>query len=187
MALLVDMDEVLVDFTGAALAVHGYSWADYEPKGRLVSTLGFWGLAESLGLSIDEFWQPIHEQGSNFWASLQPLPWMDQLLCAVESHEWYIVTAPSQGTASRIGKYEWMERHLPQYIDKLIITRHKHLLAKPGRILVDDSPGNLTMFCRHGGHGVLFPAYCNPAHVQRHDPVPYVISQLGLKEVNNAR
>jgi 5'(3')-deoxyribonucleotidase len=180
MAILLDMDEVPVDFTGAALAVHGYSWADFQPGGRLAHTLGSWGLDKAMDITANQFWNPIHERGADFWACLKPLPWMRELLRRVSllTNEWYIVTSPSRGVCSRIGKYQWMDHHLPHALDRLIITRHKHLLAKPGRILVDDRPANLTSFTHHGGNGVLFPAYNNINRDHAKDPVPFVMSQL---------
>lgn len=48
-------------------------------------------------------------------------------------------------------KGRWVRQHLPELKKKLILARHKHLLAGPNRILLDDSFENCTLWQEAGG------------------------------------
>lgn len=183
MAIILDMDEVICDFTGGALGLHGYSWADFEPGGRLASWCGAWGLDAILGLSEEAFWQPINNAGQEFWQSLDLLPWTNELLDMLEPCDWFIATSPAKHVSSHIGKVLWLEEHLPQHRDRAFIARHKHKLAHQGNVLnvlIDDRPQNIATFQQHGGYGILFPSYCNCLYLQRKDPLRYVAQQLEI-------
>jgi len=92
-----------------------------------------------------------------FWECLPKLPWADALarLC-VNYFQVYILTTPC-GPASIIGKHNWMKRHYPALSTRMIYTAHKHLLAAPLRILVDDDPGHCARFRESRGIAVEVP------------------------------
>lgn len=187
MAIFLDMDELLCDFTGAALRVHGYNWTDFDPGGKLRHGVSVWGLVEIMGMTNDQFWGPIHAEGIAFWHHLQKLPWADDLVALVQPHkDWFISTSPSHykpnKVFSHIGKMLWLNDHYPVHLDRVFINKHKHKLAKPHAILVDDCPDNLTRFEMQGGLGVLFPCYNNRLWQHAANPIPYVkraLEELG--------
>lgn len=144
--IFVDLDDVLADFKGAAMALHGKP--DHKPAPN-----DPWDLASVLGISAAQFWQPINELGAEFWAELKPLPWCFRLLDLVSDYtpSWYILTSPSFCPSSYVGKIRWMREHIHGRFNSFIITGHKHLLATPNSILVDDRLENCEKFVDAGG------------------------------------
>lgn len=174
----IDMDEVLVDFRGGACTAHG--WCQHEVA-RKTAKLGLWDMDVAMGITADQFWEPIHKGGVEFWETLQPLPWMKDLLTLADKvfSEWHLLTSPSKSLTSRIGKMFWCQRHLGLDFDlnHLHITKHKHLFAKGNTVLIDDREKTVIKFIRHGGNGIVFPSIGN--HLRdTPDPVKYVEAQL---------
>jgi len=93
-----------------------------------------------------------------FWGNLPKLPWADQLVdfCFSNFDETYILSRPC-GAPSVIGKHSWMEKHYPILKKNVILTRSKHLLAKAGRVLIDDDCDQCARFFEAGGHTVWIP------------------------------
>lgn len=172
--ILLDMDGVLCRFVEHALMTHGR-------EGTQITT---WDIESHIGLSVEEFRKPIIESGAAWWRGIPEMPWWRELfeLAKRESDEVYIATSPALFSAAPIGKAEWLRDRLGAEYDDLVFTKHKHLLAGPGRILVDDSEENVTKFSHHGGHGILFPAAWNYLG-EMNDPVSYVEEEI--KKVKN--
>jgi 5'(3')-deoxyribonucleotidase len=182
--ILLDMDCVLADFLG------GYARLLNIPVGLL---LAHWELGEypaehtraSLGklrgrpISEEEFWRPINSN-PGFWFTLPRLPWADDLVGMVKAsgREWYVVSAPSRCPTCIAEKEKWLEHHFGLPHDRLIPTKHKHTMAKPGVLLIDDSLHNTDAFVREGGRAILFPAHHNPMHVVKDDPMSHVTPLL---------
>lgn len=171
--LLLDMDEVLVDFVGGACRVHGTTREEIEsfwPEGH-------WSVVEPIGaskgivLTEDRFWETIHKAGRDFWINLEPLPWLSELLKLVNGRSWYIVSAPSRCPSSYDGKVQWLKNYFGARFDRFIISPHKYLLAKPGVMLVDDREKNVDEFIRHGGIGAVFPARSNSRYEWASNPL----------------
>ena len=175
--VFLDMDGVLCDFFGGALAAHdATSRLDTWPRGTR-------GMPEILDITADQFWAPMVAQGEAFWRDLRPLPWLESLLTLVESHAtWSVLTSPHLAPPCGAGKMAWMDRHLAPRVDrtsfgKFAITRQKHYLAHPTRVLIDDDPRHTSAFEERGGHAILFPARWNELH-EVTDPVEHVRSAL---------
>jgi len=69
-----------------------------------------------------------------------------------------------------------------------ILTREKHLLARKGAVLIDDSDANVDAFNRGGGRGILFPQVWNSKYrLAGQDPVEYVLNEVFsyLAELSN--
>jgi 5'(3')-deoxyribonucleotidase len=178
MRIFLDMDEVLADFTGSAIALHGFTRERLE----LGRPPGEWDITKVLGISQDEFWKPINEKGEEFWKGLKPLPWMYDVLSLVESltSDWYVVTSPCRNSCCYSGKAWWFDKFFPALAcDKLIITGHKYLLAK-GRstILIDDRESNVKKFRQAGGNAFTFPTRGNNGHARADNPVDYIKTSL---------
>lgn len=179
--ILLDMDEVLVDFVGGVYRMWGVSREEVEA----LRTPGEWCVLEPLEkavnqtLGIDGFWDAIHAVGSEFWEALDPLPWADELIELVESWDvpWYVVTAPSDCPTSYNGKVRWLKARFGSRFDRFIISPHKELLAQPGRVLIDDREENVHKFTvgsdgrPTGGAGIIFPSRGNSLHKYADDPL----------------
>lgn len=186
MILLLDMDEVLVDFVGGACKVHGVCRSHMEHY----RVSGTWDITDALGraktagmsgLSNTQFWNPIHDAGVEFWENLEKLPWFEDVISWAESRfsEWYVVSAPSKETNSYTGKVNWLKRELGRDFDRLFITPHKELLAARDRLLLDDRMSNLDSFKQQGGEAMLFPTRGGPLYSLSHDPMSYLNQYLG--------
>lgn len=62
------------------------------------------------------------------------------------------------------GKIMWLEQHLPEYLNSVIITEHKHLLAAPSRVLYDDRDENVDAWSEAGGISRLVNRPWNRGH-----------------------
>jgi len=168
--ILLDMDEVITDFTGGACRVHGWTRQELEAE----RSPGEWDITKPMGITQDEFWAPINAAGSDFWFGLQPLPWIYDVLHMMDSltDKWFILSSPAWGSASYIGKVLWLKRFFGHKFDRFCITPHKYLLAKEGALLIDDSPHNVETFRSAGGRALLFPSRGNDLYRWADDPVP---------------
>ncbi|MGL6095364.1 MAG: hypothetical protein ACRC7O_06145 [Fimbriiglobus sp.] len=150
---------------------------------------GTYGMNEPLGLAAGmgrgltdrEFWDAIGN-AVGFWSRLPVLPWVADLVAYAESNadEWYVVTSPSRCPRCVPEKQEWCDRVLGDgtHFDRMIPTRYKHLLAKPGAVLVDDYDANRAAFEAAGGRCVLFPAHHNLRYNHKADPMTTVVGEL---------
>ncbi len=170
--ILLDMDEVLVDFVGGALAIHGWTREQFEAK----RPREHWDMTGPMDLTNKQFWAPIHDAGEKFWIDLQPLPWAKELLSLVSavSTESFIVTTPFGNAASYSGKAKWLTNYFGEGFNQWIPTWHKRLLAMPGAVLIDDREQNVLDFREAGGDGIIFPSLGNTLCDYADDPVGYL-------------
>lgn len=172
MRILLDMDEVLVDFVGGALQIHGWTVEQLDA----VCPPGVWSIVEPMGLTPNQFWSPIQRVGSAFWLGLKPLPWADCLVAMISdlTDDWHIVSSPSSGgVGCYTGKTLWLKQYFGQTFDRFVITPHKHILARSGVILIDDREETIDKFNLAGGCGVLFPSPRNRLHRYSDNLVDY--------------
>jgi 5'(3')-deoxyribonucleotidase len=176
MIVYVDLDEVIADFVGAALRLHGWELEEF----LRLHTLGEWGMAPTMGISNNQFWRPINLMGERFWKNLDTLPWAHNVVDTLKELEveWYVVTTPSNDPGSYSGKVHWIQGFFGSNFDNFFLTKHKSKLANPDSVLIDDKPGNVSSFTEAGGQGILFPTWGNCLHELRADPVSYVEKEL---------
>jgi len=114
-----------------------------------------WILEESkrLGFSMDmceKIWQ---EQ--DFWANLELYPWSLELVDMVYKIDpnFLFVSKPVKSPFSYSGKAIWVQKHFPQFADRLILLNaSKAVLANyPWDVLIDDCPQNLNEWRLAGG------------------------------------
>lgn len=173
MKIILDMDECLSDFKGGACRLHGVAKEEYM---RSAPPL-VWEAYTYLGLTVDDFWNPIHQQGERFWENLERLPWCHELVKLVNEvskGNWIIATSPSRDPYCFSGKVKWLKRVFGNHFDRFSIGSHKHFYAQKGSILIDDREANCEKFIEHGGDAILFPSHGNIAYRQREDPMPVV-------------
>lgn len=188
--ILLDMDEVLVDFVYGACRAHGVTLTQMLQH----SQRGTWSIVEPIGWATgilssspsavfgdDEFWAPIAAQGAAFWRDLPALPWCMELVTTVRNllagrgDDWHIISAPSvHAPGSYAGKVAWLQGYFGTAFDRFALTPHKHIFACRNAVLIDDRPQNVDAFREAGGIGVLFPSPMNALAKYSQDPVPYV-------------
>lgn len=174
--IFLDMDGVLTDFVTATLTLHG------QPHALQTWPTGQRDIPQVLGVSKSEFWRRVDEQGADFWAGLAPFPWCDELVALVrEFGPLTVLTSPSQSPACLDGKVRWLYEHFPKVGGKrftdFLIGNQKHLLAQPGRVLIDDTPSHVDAFRAAAGEAILFPQPWNANHAVV-DRLAYVRSEL---------
>lgn len=162
--VLIDMDGVLCNFIGAAFVAHGgvYDELTY-PRGE-------WSIAKVLGITDAEFWKKIDLLGEDFWASLDPYPWMSDLIQSVHDvvgDEWSIATSPSRAHFSASGKVRWLQSQFGSHFRRYMLGEQKFRLAKPGVVLIDDSSTNCAKFAATGGEAIEFPQPWNVGYVAK--------------------
>ena len=178
MRIFLDMDGVMVDFVGSLLqfARRPELLADWQPR-------GCYDLTQVLGVSSHYIWDNAYSN-VNFWINMQPCPWMHQLLKECRRYgSITIASDPSLSPEAAAGKMQWMSNHLPAWTDRLVLTSHKHLLATPNSVLIDDSDKNIGQFRMAGGHGILFPQPWNSLYeiAERGDGLAHVMRELNRK------
>lgn len=149
----VDMDGVLVDFISGALRAHGMEGlVNHNPD-----------VYEDMGISKTQFWAKL--QGHEFWRDLE---WMEdgeliwrQLLLSCEPQQVVLLTSPAPVAGCMEGKRLWVQRHMPDHLATLTLTRFKAQVAAPGRMLIDDSDRNCDEYRDAGGLAILVPRTWN--------------------------
>lgn len=94
---------------------------------------------------------------ADFWENMDPYPWANTLVNAVDEifeGDWCFVTKgqPSRGCAA--GKVGWTLKNFPQHIDKFNLTMgHKktNFCGSRGDILIDDWLSNIVSWREFGG------------------------------------
>lgn len=167
--ILLDMDGVLVDFTGGVADLFGHDIDDLQD----------WGLWDALGITKDEFWRTINNQGHEWWANLKPYPWAHELWDFLHTIAPVTVcTTPCRGLECPQGKLQWLYREFGYPNDNWLMGKQKHLLAGPGRLLIDDYDPNCSAFREFMGQAIVFPRPWNSSHVFSDDPFTHVLAHI---------
>ncbi len=185
--ILVDMDEILVQFVEGACE----RWGTTVDRIIPYWPVGEWNmippLSKSLGREVGskweitdkKFWDKI-EGDEQFWIGLQPTVFAREVLRLVESltDDWFIVSSPTECDSSYNGKLKWVKYFLGWNFDRFIPTSYKHIMARPDTILIDDRQSTVDRFIEEGGKGIVFPRHWNSQHAFKSDPVSYVTKEL---------
>ena len=172
--IFLDMDGVLCDFVSAALVANGS-----ELKHDQITE---WDMAKILGKSPADFWQAMNRDG--FWFDLAPYPGLALFFAAMRScGEVYFCTSPAKHYGCASDKIAWLRKHLGDEATdgRFFICKDKDMLARPGRILVDDYDSNIDKWNTAGGHGVLFPRpwnTCGPLGMSHEQAQLYVMERV---------
>jgi len=159
-----DLDDVLVDFAGGALATHGQpAWYDENPDCRGGE---FWDLPECLGMTKEEFWEPLETH--DWWSNLKALGdgmAMFQHAFMSDDTSCSILTTPWPCCGCYSGKFEWFMRwiHPSLPVQNFIPVHDKHVYAQRA-ILVDDNETNCRNWREFGGYAFLVGRKRNRRH-----------------------
>ena len=90
------------------------------------------------------------------WADLKPTRYGMELLRIImeQGYDWRILSAPCT-PQSAMGKMMWCQKHGIS-IDKVILACDKHLLCKPGDVLIDDCHFKLQSWIKAGGSPIFY-------------------------------
>lgn len=183
MRVLIDMDGVLSFFVHGAAALWDLTPDDlyphWDPGSYDMEPLLTKATGAAQPITPAQFWRPINDT-PGFWRNLPKLPWADELVRFVRglTEDFWIVTSPSRCPGCIREKEEWVEAHFEVPHWRVVPTGQKHLLAKPGVLLIDDSDANVEKFRAEGGAAVLFPALHNAGHPFRADPMAVVVPRV---------
>jgi len=181
--VFLDMDGVMVDFLGGlhrALGVpYQYDQYPYE-KGKwnmLTDIKGFEDIPAT-------FEQCNDCCTTNFWANLEWMPDGHDIMRLVTStfkpEQIYLLTTPMPNPGSYTGKVLWVQKHLPEFSKRLIVTSApKNLFARPDTLLVDDKDENVEEFVKAGGDAILVPRLWNELHGWADETYQVVKNSLG--------
>jgi 5'(3')-deoxyribonucleotidase len=181
------MDGVICNWVAGACEAHGrHDLVQKHLEGEYPND---WSMDGELG-SDEEVWHPIDFAGHDFWADLQPYPWADNIINMLDSITipWMICTHARHTCESHSGKIAWLHKQFGSTFNNLIMTKHKHYLAGPDRLLIDDAEHNCEAFVEHGGNAFLFPQSWNSNKGKsRLVGIRLAISQVFGSEVFNVR
>ncbi|GAG17915.1 unnamed protein product, partial [marine sediment metagenome] len=94
-----------------------------------------------------------------------------------------IATSPTKSPDCLFGKYQWIERHTPDWCHRQYsITPRKSWLAQPGVLLIDDCDANCNAFRDGGGDAILVPRPWNTLEGFCDDVDGYLVDELGRRE-----
>jgi 5'(3')-deoxyribonucleotidase len=157
MICYLDMDGVLTDFNRGVFEALGIPYAHDHPA--LMSYEWFSAVGTTRKL-VDRL------AGESFWAGLNWTPYGHDILNLLETEfgeeNIFLLTIPMNNPGSWTGKREWVGKYMAGYVDRLIVTSApKRLLAKRGRILIDDKESNCYAFIEAGADAIIVPAMWN--------------------------
>jgi hypothetical protein len=134
-----DMDGVLTDFVSRFEYFSGMSPDEYNTQ---YGDVKFWNL-------IDK------KIGEGFWSGMEWMVDGKQLWTYIKKYNPTLLSAPSNDSTSRLGKKQWVQKHLPK--SKLILSKasEKKNYSGKSHILIDDRMDNIQDWRNEGGIGIL--------------------------------
>lgn len=177
--ILLDMDDVLVDCTGAIMRHMGLPYynirRDYPSEiGRDIITA--YQMATGLRYEDEVFWEHFKRE---FWADMPKTPWCDELVDFAQSivgrDNVYLCTSPTKCGDCLAGKFDWINANLPYWMHRqYIMTPRKEACAFAGSVLIDDADCNVKVFNEAGGMAVALPAPWNENRRHMHFPMGFL-------------
>jgi len=135
-------------------------------------------------IPVPMFWEMVSRRtwesaprSHQFWL-------IEQAASLVGEENVLLATAPVKSPDCHYAKYQWIENHLPKWMQRQYnITPRKHRLSRPGVLLIDDSDHNVEKFRNPGwpgGDAILVPRPWNTL-VGVHTS-SYLAEELGKRE-----
>lgn len=182
--ILIDVDDVLVDCTTAALHHMGlfdYTIDDYDPDvGRNI----YEAYRRKTGILYTpaQFWEHFKRE---WWATLPQLDFCHEIIGLAASEvgkdNIALLTSPTKCGDCLGGKLDWITEQLPRWMHRqYVMTPRKHLCAAPCALLIDDAEENAKAFRERQGHVILYPRPWNTAREWVHNEFGYIVEQMRL-------
>ena len=170
--LLLDLDGVIVDFVEGVCRLFGQDVASLYERWPPGEGYAFWRLFDK-PITDSDFWGEVHHVGDAFWESLIAYPRADALLGRCHDYADHVYFA-SAGNPRRL---TWLERWLGKKTSHYAFAEHKHLLAAPGRLLIDDHDEQVDAFLVAGGDVILYPQPWNRRHAEAGPDAAFKVMQ----------
>ena len=152
MKLYLDMDGVIADFVGGTCLLHGHD----NPYSR-EEFLADYDLCKALGMRLEDFYVGM---GENFWTNLPKTEWADEIVKFVREifplDHIIVLTKPTSNPGCIEGKKAWLQKHYPDFAERVVFANEKYFCAHEGALLIDDYDKNVDLFKKHGGKAILF-------------------------------
>ena len=133
-----DMDGVITDFDKQFKELTGMMPNEFESK-----------------YGIKDFWEAIDKAGVGFWRGMKWMPDGEELYNKVSQFDHELLSSPSRGDSSKIGKRLWRRDKTPNTKLTLAYSANKKNYAAPNHILIDDRADNINQWKNAGGIGIL--------------------------------
>ena len=133
-----DMDGVITDFDKQFKELTGMMPNEFELK-----------------YGIKDFWEAIDKAGVGFWRGMKWMPDGQELYNKVSQFDHELLSSPSRGESSKIGKRLWRRDKTPNTKLTLAYSANKKNYAAPNHILIDDRASNINQWEDAGGIGIL--------------------------------
>jgi hypothetical protein len=160
--IVLDLDDVLNSCTMYLLHVLGCDTGpfDYDKFPDVgYDMVGAW--SEMTGrprVPVEIFWEWISRR---IWEDMPRSKqfWLLECSAAVVGQKNVLIaTSPTKSPDCLFGKYQWMDKHLPDWCKRQYsITPRKSWLARRGVLLIDDCDANCDDFRQKGGDAIVMP------------------------------
>jgi hypothetical protein len=90
----------------------------------------------------------------------------------------FLCSSPCETSGCIVGKAWWVDKHLPNYSRRLILTNRKDIFSGPGRVLIDDRDDNIGDWIDAGGAGILVPRPWNATHSASRNESAYMVKAI---------
>ena len=175
--ILIDVDDVLADCTGAAMrhmGLHDWMREDHTLGHRDI--IEQYEIATNIRYTPAQFWEHFKRE---WWASIPVTPWCYDLIdmCTkyVDADNIALLTTPVKCGDCLAGKMDWIEEFMPKFLHRqYLISPRKNFCAAPGAILIDDLGPNTKSFSDAGGAGITFPQPWNQCKERMGEELQYV-------------
>lgn len=151
--VFLDVDGVLADFVGRACECHGVENIYLDPKNK-----GYECMHRRMGITSSEFWEPL--KGNKFWRDLDVLEEGVKTLAFLEDtfgrDNIFLLSKPADDIGYFIGRYEWIHKNFPKYLQRTFLHKQKHMFAGSSSLLIDDSIDNCELFQENDGTAFLY-------------------------------
>lgn len=170
MRIYIDLDGVLVDFINPWMKLYGFEPPRPWPAGE-------WQLSKIFPIDKNALW---HRCTAEWWEHLEPTVEARLIIEMAERYtkNLYLVTNPPTYAAAQ-GKLAWINRYLPDFNDRYLITPCREILADDDSFLIDDYEKNIDLFNLGGGRGLLLARPWNRGYSQSNQSLDNLSTRLG--------
>lgn len=171
--IFLDLDGVCCQWWESALKLFPTATAPAD------GLLSYW-VSEHIGVHKSVVDDAVDQTGIDWWTNLPEYPWFNDLYNVLSSLGPKVVflTSPGHFKHAPNGKLMWLRSRLGSTFNDFVFTQHKHLLANPSSVLIDDSPDMIRRFSEAGGQTVLFPQRWNENIKYSKNPLIYTMLEM---------